>query len=320
MIDIFKIVKDNDFISLRNNLKYIKINTKDLYNNSLLHYAVINKNLDITRFLLLNKIDINDTNNDNNTALHLSILNDSIAIFKTLIKANALIDVLNNDGESPLMLAIKLNREEMIQILMSLHANINYVNIRGESAIFFSIYSNKLSLFNSLILENKDLLFSKTKNNDTLLHVATRQMNSSFVKRLVELNILPNNLNCDLETPLFNCARNCDYDSARILIENGAFIEFKNKFNESILDISNQRFKDFLISYVNKSFYLDYKRRYPLIFSIITYDYNLFLERLSKFEVNKKDDHNLNAYDYAKLYNRQIFIKKLEELLKQKIR
>ena len=316
MIDIFKIVKDNDFETLKNTLKYIKINTKDLYNNSLLHYAVINNNLEITRFLILNQIDINSTNNDFNTALHLSILNNSIAIFKTLIKANANIDVLNNEGESPLMVAIKLNREEMIDILMSLHADINYVNKKGESAIFFSIFSDNLNLFNSLLEENNKLLFSKTKDNNTLLHVACKQNRLRFVYRLINLKCLPNVVNDDLETPLFACARNSDYDTARILIENGAFVEFKNKYNESLLDICDKRFKDFLISKTNETSYLNYKSKYILIFSVITNNYDLFLEKLSKYEANKKDGNKLNALDYAKIYNRQTFIKKLEEVLK----
>ncbi len=315
MIDIFKIVKENDFETLKNTLKYIKINTKDLYGNTLLHYAVINNNLEITRFLILNQIDVNGANQDNNTSLHLSILNNSIAIFKTLIKSNAKIDVLNNDFESPLMLAIKLNREDMIDILMSMHANINYVNKKGESAIFFSVYSNKLNLFNSLLKENNKLLFSRTKNNNTLLHVATNQSNVKFVETLIKLNCLPNALNDDLESPIFACARNNDFDSCRILLENGAFVEIKNKYNESVLDISDKRFKDFLVFKTNQSNYLNYKNKYTLIFSVITNNYDLFLEKLNKFEANKKDGNNFCALDYAKIYNRQRFIKKLEELL-----
>lgn len=316
MVDIFKTVKENDFETLKNTLKYIKINSKDIYNNSLLHYAVINNNLEITRFLILNQIDINATNKDNNTALHLCILNNSIAIFKTLIKANVKIDVLNNDNESPLMLAIKYNREEMIDILMSLHANIDYVNKKGESAIFFSIYSNKLKLFNMLLEKNKKLLFSKTINHNTLLHVASKQSNVLFVQTLINLNCLPNELNDELETPLFACARNSDYDVARILLENGAFIEFRNKYNESILDVCDARFKDFLIFKTNQSYYLNYKTKFVLNFAIITNNYELFIEKLNKYEANKKDSNKLSALDYAKIYNRPIFIKKLEEVLR----
>ncbi len=314
MVDIFKIIKNNDFEGLKNNLKYIRINTRDMYSNTLLHYAVMNKNLEITRFLILNNIDVNALNKDMYSALHLAVLNNSIALFKVLIKAGTDINLLDKDNESALMLAIKYNRNLMVDILLSLHANIDYVNNKGENAICLSAYSGTVELFEFLYNANPKLLYSRNNEGDTLLHIACKSMNIDVVKKIVELKFPLNFLNNNLETALYACARNCDYDCTRILLKSGAFIEFKNKYDESILDVSSTRFKDFLISKTNESFYINYKSNFPLSFAIITNNNDLFDRYLNKYQLNKKDGNNLSALNYAQIYYREYFIKRIKEL------
>ncbi len=309
MSDIFEIVKENDFKRLKDNLKYVNINAKDENSFSLLHYAVLNNNLEMVRYLLLNNIDVNSQNNDLNSALHLSVIYNYLGIFKTLIKHNALIDLKNKDGETPLMLSIKLKRDEMSNILLSYNAKIDVKNNRDENIVFFASHAGNLKLVLDSIENNKDLLYSKNMNNDTLLHISAKLDNYELTKLLLEKGLEPNILNKDNETPLFNAARENNIEIASLLINNGALIEFKNKFGETIYDYGNNRFNDFIEFKSNSVKYVNFKKKYPLIYAIILNDFDLFNKYLNNVEINKKDDLNLKPIDWAYKYNRQKFIK-----------
>ena len=315
MIDIFQVVRDNDLNKLKENLKYIQINATDEDSNSLLHLAVISNSLEIARFLILNNININLKNKLGQTALHLSVIYNRLAIFKTIIKSGADINICDLLNETPLILSLKLNRVKMTDILISLNANINVYNNKGENTLFFSLYSNRLDLFKDILSKDETLLYSKDKDLNSILHVAVRLGHIKIVKYILNLGFLPNELNSSLETPLFFAARNSDLDIARLLLENGALVEYKNKFYESIFDLGNTRFNSFVTSKTMSSKYIDFKEKYPLSFAVILNDKELFYRYLNTFEINKKDDSNKDALYYARIYNRLEFIKEIENKL-----
>ena len=314
MSDIFEIVKENDFKRLKDNLKYVNINAKDEKSFSLLHYAVLNNNLEMVRYLLLNNIDVNSQNDRLDTALHIAVTYNYLGIFKVLVKNNADINIKNIDLETPLMISIKLKRDEMSEILLSLKAEVNIKNSKDENILFLAMHSSNINLVEESLSKNPNLLYSVNMFNDTLLHEATKLSDVELTKLLLSRGILPNVLNNDLETPIFNAAREHNLEIASLLIDSGALVEFVNKYDETIVDLGNDRFNDFVKSKTYSVKYSNYQKNYPLIVSVILNDEELFYRYLNRIESNKKDDHNLNALDYAIKYDRKKFIKELIKL------
>lgn len=312
-MDIFEFAKNNDLKALKENLKYVNINIIDESGNSLLYYAVMNNNVEMTHFLILNHININILNSLDESALGACVKFNAMGCFRALIRAGCNINIKNKNGESPLFEAFKLNRVEMIDILLSYNALTNFVNEYGENVCFMALNSNNLSILDNLLSKEPSLLYSTNLEGDTLLHKASKLSNIDAIKYLLSKGILANALNNNLETPLFYAARNNDTQSASLLIEHGALIEYVNRFNESIFDVSKSRMRDFLHFKQTELKYIEYIKKCPLCYSVILNDYEMFLRYLSKLEIKKIDDYGHNAMYYALNYNRDKFIKKLNE-------
>jgi ankyrin repeat protein len=175
------------------------------------------------------------------------------------------------------------------------------------------IRTNNLSLINSILSKDKNQLLHKNNNGDSLLHIAAKSSNTKAIKLLFKYNVLPNLLNNDLETPLFYAARNNNLDVCKILLDNKAFLEFNNKYGESLLSICDNRTYDYLLFRKHSLNYMNYIRDYPLIHSVVTNNIVLFLQNLNHIEINKKDTNNLSALDYAKMYQYQNFINYIKD-------
>ncbi len=312
-MDIFTYAKNNDLKGLKENLKYVNINIIDESGNSILNYAVINNNVEMVHYLILNHINLNLTDSNLNTALMLAVNYNSMGCFRALIRKGADINLKNKQGESALAIATKLARREMIEILISRDVEIDFTNSLGENILFLALNTNNLEMIESLINKNPTLLYSKNNIEDTLLHQAVKRSNIKAAKYLLDKGLLPNSLNIEGETPLFYAARNADTLVSSLLIERGAFIEFKNRFEESILDVSNARTKEFLIFKQNETKYQNYIRKYPLNYYVIINDLELFLNNINKIEIKKKDDLGHDCMYYAKMYNRLSFIEILNK-------
>lgn len=312
-MDIFEFVKNNDLKGLKENLKYVNVNIIDESSNSLLYYAVMNNNVEMTRFLILNHININILNSLDESTLGACVNFNALGCFRALIRAGADINIKNKNGESPLFKAFKLNRVEMIDILLSFNALTDFKNEYGENISFMALNSNNLTILDNLLSSAPTLLNSIDLNGNTLLHKAAKLSNIEACKYLLDKGLLPNILNNNLETALFNAARNNDTIIASLLIERGALIEFVNRFDESIFDVSIDRISEFLHFKQNELKYSEYIRKYPLCFSVILNDYNMFLRYLNKIETKKIDDYGHNAIYYALSYNRTKMIKILKE-------
>ena len=110
MIDLIKIVKNNDIKLLKDNLKFYNINQVDEKKNSLLHIAILNNNPEIVSFLVMNSINLNSQNEAGYTPLHFSILYNHFGMFKLLLSSDADINLVDKNLETPLMLAMRLGR------------------------------------------------------------------------------------------------------------------------------------------------------------------------------------------------------------------
>jgi len=102
-----KLIKSSDKNATLFSKKYIEdnINYIDNEGNTLLHIAVINKDIDSVKKLLKEDLNINHRNNRGQTPLHLATINNSLNIVEVLIHNNAKITIFDIYGYSALYYA-----------------------------------------------------------------------------------------------------------------------------------------------------------------------------------------------------------------------
>ena len=128
-------------ILINNNNIFDTINIKDIYGRLPINYSIIEGQINSFLFLLP-KTDINTVDINNNNLLHYAVNSKGNGLLFTLKLIEKKIDInyINNNGDSPIMLIAKNNPKENIRLLLLLlknNANVNNINKEGQS--FYSI-------------------------------------------------------------------------------------------------------------------------------------------------------------------------------------
>ena len=128
-------------ILINNNNIFDIINIKDLYGRLPINYSIIEGQINSFLFLLP-KTDINTVDINNNNLLHYAVNSKGNGLLFTLKLIEKKIDLnyINNNGDSPIMLIAKNNPKENIRLLLLLlkyNVNVNIINKEGQS--FYSI-------------------------------------------------------------------------------------------------------------------------------------------------------------------------------------
>ena len=309
MKSIVEIVKSGDLKGLRDNLKCSNVNEKDNDGNSFLHIAVMNNDHDIVRFLVINGSDLNGKNEDGNTPLHFSILKNHIGIFKMLLRNGCSINIQNNELESPFMLSIRLGRIDMAKILLTFNVDLTLENIYKENAAFYMSKLDDMTLFEEVLKDYPNMIYSLNSRKNTLLHEAVRRNSISVCKYLISKNIPINYINNEGETALFIAAKANNIELASLLIDHLAFIDIKNKYDESIFDISNDRFLSFIEYKCSNPKYINYFKDYPLHVCAMKNDLVKANQIANSLNLLKVDIFGKKPIDYAKEYNHDKMIK-----------
>jgi ankyrin repeat protein len=99
----------------------ILVSTSEEYgNNTGLHYASVNGNVEIVEYLLqfLLRHDINIRNSNGNTALHWSCLNGQTKVVGLLLDAGADYRIRNDKDRTPLFEAESANHVDVVKLLL----------------------------------------------------------------------------------------------------------------------------------------------------------------------------------------------------------
>ena len=116
-----------------------KIESRDKFGKTILHYAIHYADFEMVKFLLEWNANINAKSNLGQTPLHYASGNGNVAMVKLLIEKGALIDEKNNHGDTPLIMISKyydsLNQLEIVKLLVENGASIDQKNNKGNTAL-----------------------------------------------------------------------------------------------------------------------------------------------------------------------------------------
>lgn len=314
--------------------KTISLKNSDINGNNVLFDAVNSGNLVlIEEILKLEKIDLNHKNKEQNSIIHLSNALENLEIGSLLIDYGADPIGQNSNGISYIFhLATK--GEKAYKILKKIEEkgyNLNLKNSDGKNILMYAIE-----------------FLQTIKDNESI------ESQVNLIKRMFQLNIDKDSLNSESETFIFEIARSANIDLINfvfnnlekqnlnkqnkkgltplfflifgayenihqidLFIENGANINYKNRYNLGVAEIlinsilyfeNNKNIDENIKKYLDEEY--DYKtllkifiEKYdlslddlnskdePLFFSsILNFNFSLFkILRLSKIDFNKKD-------------------------------
>lgn len=123
---------------LQERIKNSNCDINQRLNNSgdaLLHFAVINQNIEMIKILLKNSADVNVKDLNWNTPLHYATIYHNILIIKLLFHYGANVNAQNANGWTSLHFACSYNSYYIIDILLEYNADINLKNKDGETGI-----------------------------------------------------------------------------------------------------------------------------------------------------------------------------------------
>jgi|SRR3989344_2239302 len=135
MYDLFIACKNNDIRAVQVALGQNDVNYANDYGDTALLWAVVNKNLEIVKLLLINDANINHATKDGNTALILAVYNNHPEMVKLLLTNGANINHINLNGNTALIWAVIKNNPEIVVLLLKTGAKINRVNKNGNTAL-----------------------------------------------------------------------------------------------------------------------------------------------------------------------------------------
>ncbi|XP_059473967.1 uncharacterized protein LOC132195777 isoform X2 [Neocloeon triangulifer] len=164
------------------------IQCKDKKDMSVLHLAASNGNLEIIQWLFERaglKTDVLDNSGLN--ALHVATNSGHFEVVKYLNQINGvLIHQVAIDGRSALHLAAGKGYEPLCRWLIENGVSVDHVTSKGWNALHYAALNGNLELVKYLNLLNPTLLFKKTKDDKTALHLAAYSGNDTLCQWMLE--------------------------------------------------------------------------------------------------------------------------------------
>ncbi len=153
-----------------------RVNSKDkgYDNNSPLHIAVENGNLEIAEFLLTHGAKTNSKNADKRTVLMMLDEDATAELVNLLLRYGAKINLFDKEGNTALMFAAEYASNEVVQALISAGANVNTINKKGETALIRAAENGELENVKTLLGAGANARF-KTKEGETALSLAEKE-------------------------------------------------------------------------------------------------------------------------------------------------
>lgn len=209
-----------------------QVTALDKHNNTPLHFAAENGNINIFMKLLNappengGPMIINVSNNQLEIPLHCAVYNGHVALVEKMIAAGADVNAKKLDNGTPLHLAAAMGNAQIVQLLLRYNANPNQLTRNGSSplhcAIFDRLYDKSEFPYHRMM--------TRTKLND--VEIAKQK---EVVQILLNSGANPNKLNSKFVSPLICAVRRNHLVLMRTLLEGGASVDLLNSNGETAL-------------------------------------------------------------------------------------
>ncbi|HLP34654.1 MAG TPA: ankyrin repeat domain-containing protein [Amoebophilaceae bacterium] len=158
--------------------------SEDNTGRTLLHWAVINGQLEIVERLITNGVDINVRDGSGQTPLHLAVINRHFEIVQWLIEKGADVNSQDNQDDTPLIWAVLNRHFEIVQFLIEKGAEVTTVNDFGETPLHVAVRKGYPSIVKLLIGKGAEVNM-RDMEDQTPLDLATELKVSNEIVQLL---------------------------------------------------------------------------------------------------------------------------------------
>ena len=197
---LFDHIKNHEWEDVKNILssdEYIDVNIKDTNNNSLITYAILYNNPEITLLLLERDTKIDIIDDDGKSILYIPIKYNYDEIVDLLLEYNekiigeSILDIYDNNGNIPLYYALFYKNIRAINKILNYQTNFNIKNKKGYSTIHLAIYTKSLEICHSIINHITNINI-QSKTGETALHISCNMELREITELLLNKNANPN--------------------------------------------------------------------------------------------------------------------------------
>jgi len=122
-----------------------------------LHEAVLNKHIDVAKFLLDKGAEIDARDEDGETALGVAADDGNVRIARLLVSRGANINVKNSCGDTPLTEASEEGNLDVVKLLISSGANINSLDEHGYTPLHRAAEKGRKEIVEFLVSKGADV-------------------------------------------------------------------------------------------------------------------------------------------------------------------
>lgn len=206
-----------------------------------------NKDTDLFNHFMDAGLDINLQDNEGNTPFMNASARNSLEIVELLSDSVEDFDLKDGKGRSALTHAVSRNQPEVVKLLLEKGADASAIDKKGNTLAYYLMgnYNAK----SPEAFESKWVLLSKAgvsladaqHDGNTLLHLAAKDNDMAFLKRLEEFGIDINKKNDEGNTALHLAAMSTgNTEILKYLIEQGADVTLKTDFEETVYDLAKE--------------------------------------------------------------------------------
>uniref|UniRef100_A0A8C4UYH5 Ankyrin repeat and kinase domain containing 1 n=1 Tax=Falco tinnunculus TaxID=100819 RepID=A0A8C4UYH5_FALTI len=222
------------FMVIQGNVEKVKfllsckanVNSRVVCGYTPLIMAVQKRSPEICSVLMEHGADINMPDDDGWTPLHFAAQNGDDRIVRLLLDHQAQVNAQEHDGWTPLHLASQNNFENVARVLLSRQADSNTQEVDGKTALHVAACFGHVGLVKLLASQGADLE-KKQKNHRTPLHVAVERGKFRVVHYLLKNGTSVNSLDQNHYSALHLAVVRGKYLICEKLIKSGANVELK---------------------------------------------------------------------------------------------
>ena len=160
----------------------VDINVKGLNNFTPLHFAALEGQIAIVKYLLENGAEVNSVTNSLRTPLHVACTRDFLDIIKVLVEEGANINAQDENGDTPLHLLSKLGHTESVKWFLSQGPDLSIKDKYGELPFDVASTVGIRQLFTEDVKQQMiDNYYSRTVMDGLLLHNNRADVVKSFI-------------------------------------------------------------------------------------------------------------------------------------------
>ena len=187
-------------------------------------FCFLGKEEKVTRLLAVGA-EINSKDKHGRTPLHVCCQEGYGAIVKTCMERGANVNNKDNKGLTALHYASTAGNSDIIQTLTSGGAKVNLVDNSGNTPLHVACEKDHLMSAAALLEAGARPNIKNGVGKTALHHAYTVRMTELMITRGADMNVQDN----DCYTPLHIACMRGDFDSVKILIENGARLDIQSK-------------------------------------------------------------------------------------------